>query len=71
MEDIMADNNKGDQVSVSQYISLPGRGLTYPSFKGILLEDAGDSEGWEVVEVENEAGDEVSVYCFSLQPGHR
>src|SRR5258708_20805983 len=56
----------GDKVNVRARRSDPGKGLSYPAFSGILLDDAGNSEGWDVVDVKNEQGEEVSVYCFSL-----
>jgi hypothetical protein len=43
--------HKGDRVQVRQFGTTPprvGEGLTYPSFSGVLLEDAGTSEGWDV-----------------------
>lgn len=71
------DLNYGDRVQVRAYRSrvfkriksrpVPEQGLTYPAFSGILLDDAGASEGWDVVEVEPDNGGEpISIYCFSI-----
>jgi hypothetical protein len=57
----------GDRVNVRKHTSKPGKGLTYPTFTGALLDDAGVSEGWDVVDVRNGAGDVVSIYCFSIE----
>jgi hypothetical protein len=57
------DLHAGDRVRVR---ARHATGLTYPAFSGILLEDAGTSEGWDVVDVRNENGVDVSVYCFSI-----
>jgi hypothetical protein len=59
--------NKGDKVRIRAHSSLPGKGLSYPAFQGILLEDAGVSEGWDVVDVERASGAILSVYCFSIE----
>jgi hypothetical protein len=56
---------KGDVVSVKAF-SRETRGLTYPTFIGTLLDEAGNSEGWDVVDVLNEKGEEVGIYCFSI-----
>lgn len=56
---------KGERVSIRAHVSQPGSGLNYPAFTGILLEDA-YSEGWDVVDVQNEQGEEVSIYSFSI-----
>ena len=55
----------GDSVNVSAHYSKPGKGLTYNNLEGILLDDAGESEGWDVVDV-NVSGQTISVYCFSI-----
>lgn len=60
--------NSGAAVNVSLYRSKSTQGgLTYSSFTGTLVDDAGTSRGWDVVDVLNHANNEViSVYCFSL-----
>ena len=60
--------NSGDVVNVSFYRSKSTQqGLTYSSFTGTLVDSAGTSRGWDVVDVRNHANNEVtSIYCFSL-----
>lgn len=60
------DLRKGDLIAVRSHASELGKGLSYPAFTGFLLDDAGCSEGWDVVDVETDAG-EVSIYCFSIE----
>jgi len=62
-----AEKNKGDLVKVRAHTSKPGQGLSYPVFTGILLEDAGNSEGWDVVDIMASDGTETSIYCFSIE----
>ena len=54
------------RVSVRARTSKPGKGLTYPAFSGILLEEVG-SRSWEVVDVLKDDGEEVSIYTFSIE----
>lgn len=61
----MQDFKAGDHVHVRAHTSEPGKGLTYPAFYGTLLEDAGVSEGWDVVDVVDGPVDR-SIYCFSI-----
>ena len=57
-----------DKVHIRAHKSEPGKGLTYPAFDAIMLDDAFDSEGWDVVEVyDRSTGYIVSVYCFSIE----
>lgn len=60
------DLYKGHRIQVRAYRSSPNCGLTYPAFTATLLEDAGNSEGWDVVDVLNEKQEVVSIYCFSI-----
>jgi hypothetical protein len=55
----------GDRVSVRAHYSKPERGLTYDNLEGTLLDDAGVSEGWDVVDI-SVSGFTISVYCFSI-----
>jgi hypothetical protein len=65
---VQKDLNAGVKVRVRAHTSNPGKGLSYPEFEGVLLDDAGSSEGWDVVEVrETMTGDIISIYCFSIQ----
>src|SRR5271157_3963339 len=62
---------KGKRVGVLEHRSSPGKGLSYPSFDGVLLEDARVG-GWDVVEITKAARtDPVSIYSFSLVPPSR
>ncbi len=54
----------GDKVKVREH-KKDGY-LSYKAFEGILLEDAGNSSGWDVVEVDNN-GERISIYCFSIE----
>jgi len=54
------------RVSVRARTSKPGKGLTYPAFSGILLEEVG-SRSWDVVDVRKDDGEEVSIYTFSIE----
>lgn len=63
---VQKDLCKGDTVEVRAHKSNPGKGLSYPDFKGVLLDDAGVSEGWDVVDV-SWHGEEVGIYCFSIE----
>ena len=63
----IAHLNKGDEVNVSKYGQDHDNGLAYPAFRGVLLHDAGSSQGWDCVDVLDEHGEIVSVYCFSLE----
>jgi len=60
---------KGMRIKVRAHISETGKGLTYPSFSGVLLDDANSSEGWDVVDVMPNKGKQwmVSIYCFSIE----
>ena len=71
----MKDFKAGDHIHVRAHTSEPGKGLTYPAFYGTLLEDAGVSEGWDVVDVVVTEGRSAkpldgpvdrSIYCFSI-----
>ena len=53
------------KLSIRAHKSEPGKGLTYPSFTGKALED-GFTGGWDVWDMENEEGETVSVYGFSI-----
>ncbi len=68
--DLVTELNTGDYVRVRAHTSKLFKGLSYPAFAGILLEDAGVSEGWDVVDVSRKLDDgttdTVSIYCFSL-----
>jgi len=44
----MSEKLAGDTVKIRAHKSEPGKGLTYPAFEGILIDDAFDSEGWDV-----------------------
>ena len=55
----------GDKVIVAAHCSKPDQGLTYDNLEGTLLDYAGVSEGWDVVDVDV-AGQAVSIYCFSI-----
>ena len=58
----------GDKVSIRAKRLPAGQGLSYPAFSGVLVEDAGTSEGWDVVDVrEDQTGEIISVYCFSIE----
>ncbi len=58
----------GDKVNVRAHNSKPGAGLSYPEFSGVLLDDAGCSEGWDVVDCRDiVTGEERSIYCYSIQ----
>jgi hypothetical protein len=59
--------NAGMTVAVRRHESKPGAGLSYERFTGVLQDDAGLSEGWDVVDVRCADGEIVSVYCFSLE----
>lgn len=61
----MHELKSGDHVSVRAHKSEPGKGLSYGSFQGILLDFVGTSESWDVVDV-NHNGETVSVYTFSI-----
>lgn len=63
----MRDYKVGDRIVVRRHYSLPGRGLTYPDFSGVLLDPAGTSQGWDVVAIQLDHGPEVSIYCFSIE----
>jgi hypothetical protein len=65
---VQKDLNAGDEVRVRGHTSRPGEGLSYPEFVGVIQDDAGSSEGWDVVNVrETMTGDIISIYCFSIQ----
>lgn len=64
--------NAGAKVTIrarsgNQSEAQVSKGLTYPAFSGELLDDAGVSQGWDVVDVKKEDGEVVSVYCFSIE----
>lgn len=59
--------HKNDGVAVWGRNCDPGKGLSYGTFLGTLLEDC-NREGWDVVDVRHGATDEVvSVYSFSVR----
>jgi hypothetical protein len=58
----------GDCVQVRAYKSKPHKGLSYPAFSGMLLDNAGVSEGWDVVDVIDLRTRTISsIYCFSIE----
>jgi hypothetical protein len=81
----MADLLRGTRVHVQGRVSKPDddtshqrssqKGLTYPSFSGVLLDNAFSSEGWDGVDVHADnvdtcgevAGKIISIYCFSIE----
>lgn len=63
---MIKDLEVGDCVQVRAHRSKPGSGLTYPAFSGRLLDAAGNSEGWDVVDV-MDGTIERSIYCFSIE----
>jgi hypothetical protein len=71
----ITDLKTGDKVDVWAHNMPKGSGLSYPSFEGVLLEYAGCSEGWDVVDVlrtlPDGSNDVVSIYCFSINRGFR
>jgi hypothetical protein len=58
---------KGRSVAIRAHKSARGKGLSYPSFVGVLLEDARVG-GWDVVDVRSGSGKDVSIYSFSISP---
>lgn len=56
---------KGEQIFVAPFKSEKGKGLSYKSFHGKALED-GFTGGWDVWDVEDEKGKQLSVYGFSI-----
>ena len=56
---------KGTTVKVSQHRSLAGKGLNYPDFVGVLLEDC-NGTGWDVVDVALAESEPESVYSFDV-----
>lgn len=59
---------KGDFINFRAHTCAPWTGLSYSASSGILLDDAGTSEGWDVVDVLcSQTGKEISIYCFSIE----
>lgn len=58
---------EGTRVRVKAHTSGPGKGLSYPPFTATLLEYC-NGEGWDVIEVRSERGDDISVYSFDVSP---
>jgi hypothetical protein len=61
---------KGTHVGISMWHSEKGKGLDYPPFTGILLEDM-RTGGWDVADIMGDDGVERSVYAFSIYKKHK
>lgn len=64
----MAYKQKGAKVCWTKKTTKKGKGMTYRSGCGVLLEGAnvGPNAGWDVVDVRSNKGRTRSVYSFSL-----
>lgn len=56
----------GSVVSITGHRSPENQGLWYPSQTVTLLEPC-ETYGWDVIDVQDESGETISVYSFSVQ----
>jgi hypothetical protein len=63
----------GTPVCVSPHKSAPGKGMSYGSFCGKLMEGGriGPQAGWDVIDIRDTGGQERSAYSFDVRPRPR